>query len=101
MESTIIPYNGGIIAPPEIAIINKAEAVFVNFPKPSNVKGHIAGHTKALAIPKAATNSTEVNPVVFKIHTLKIIPKTALDIKAVFCLTYLGIKKQLKYQVLF
>ena len=61
-----------MIAPPEMAIINNADAVFVNLPKPSNVKGHIAGQTRAFAIPKAATNNIEVNPVVFKIQILKI-----------------------------
>ena len=63
------------MAPPEIAIINKAEAVLVNFPRPSKVKGQTAGQTKALAIPNADTNTTEVNPVVFRIQIVKIIPK--------------------------
>ncbi len=73
-------------------MIKSADPVFVNFPKPSNVRGQIAGQTKAFAIPKAATNKIETNPVVFKIQKLKIIPKRALAIKAVFCLRYLGIK---------
>ena len=81
------------MAPPEIAIINKAEAVLVNLPKPSKVKGHIAGQTKALAIPKDATNKMEVKPVVNNIHTLKTIPNIALILSAVPCFKYLGIKK--------
>jgi len=48
------------MAPPEIAIINNAEAVLVNLPKPSNVKGQTAGQTKAFAIPNAATNNIEI-----------------------------------------
>ena len=49
------------MAPPEIAIINNAEAVFVNLPKPSKVNGQIAGQTKAFAKPKAATNLDEMD----------------------------------------
>ena len=93
MASTILPYKGGIIAPPEIAIINKAEAVFVNLPKPSKVKGHIAGQTKALAIPNDATNKMDVNPVVNNMQVLKTIPNKALILRAVPCFRYLGIKK--------
>ena len=62
--STNLPYSGGIIAPPEIAMINNAEAVLVNFPNPFKVKGHTAGQTNALAIPNPATKRTEVNPEV-------------------------------------
>ena len=87
------------MAPPEIAMINKAEPVFVNFPKPSNVKGQIAGQTKAFAIPKPATNKTDIKPVVFKMQKLNTIPKIALAIKAVFCFTYFGIKKTPKAYV--
>ena len=64
-------------------MINRAEAVLVNLPKPLRVKGHTAGHTNALATPKAATNKTEVNPVVNTIQNDKIIPITALAFKAV------------------
>ena len=39
LASTILPYSGGIIAPLEIALIKSADLVFVNFPKPSNVRG--------------------------------------------------------------
>ena len=60
-----------MIAPPEIAIINNADAVFVNFPRPFKVKGQIAGHTKAFAKPKAATNNTDVSPDVKIIQTVK------------------------------
>ena len=79
------------MAPPEMAMINKAEAVLVNFPKPCSVNGQTAGHTKAFEIPKAATNKTEVNPFVVKIQMLKIIPKAALILRAVPCFIYLGI----------
>ena len=78
LASTNLPYNGGIIAPPEIAITNNAEAVLVYFPKPSKVNGQTAGQTSAFAIPNAATNKIDVNPVVNKIQTLNIIPKVAL-----------------------
>ena len=81
------------MAPPEIAIINKADAVFVNLPRPSNVKGQTAGQTSALEMPKAATNKTDVNPVVINMQTLRIIPDIALSISAVPCLMYFGIKK--------
>ncbi len=90
--STKAPYNGGIIAPPEIAMINKADAVFVNLPKPVNAKGQIAGHTKAFAIPKAATKRTDVNPEVYTIQNEQIIPKIALAFNAKYWLLYLGIK---------
>ena len=80
------------MAPPEIAIINKAEAVFVNLPRPSKVSGQTAGQTNAFAIPRAATKSTDVNPFVSKMQTEKIIPKIALIIKAFFWLKYFGIK---------
>src|SRR5690606_12401210 len=87
-----IPYSGGIIAPPEMAIISRADAVFVNFPRPVKAKGQMAGHTKALAIPKAATNSTDTNPFVKTIHNEKTIPNRALAFNAVAWLIYLGIK---------
>ena len=80
--STNLPYKGGIIAPPEIAIINNADAVFVNLPNPFKVNGHTAGQTKAFAIPKAATNTTEVNPVVKTIQKVNTRPNIALAFRA-------------------
>ncbi len=91
--STSLPYNGGIIAPPEIAIISSADAVFVNFPNPFKVKGQIAGHTNAFAIPKAATNSTDVYPLENTMQKVNTIPKIALAFRANDCDIYLGIKK--------
>ena len=69
--STNLPYRGGIIAPPAIAIINNADAVLVWLPNPSSVRGQTAGQTKALAIPKAATNKTDVKPSVIRIKILR------------------------------
>jgi hypothetical protein len=81
------------MAPPEIAIIKSADPVLVNSSKPSKVKGQIAGHTNVFAVPKAAANKTEIYPVVFRMQQLKMIPKMALAIKAVFCCAYFEIKK--------
>ncbi|MNY48405.1 hypothetical protein D3C86_1837380 [compost metagenome] len=92
MPSTIFPYKGGITAPPEIAITNNAAPVLVNFPNPFRVKGQTAGQTKAFAIPNAATNKTEVNPVENTIQKDNIIPKTALTFRARACVIYFGIK---------
>ena len=53
-----LPYNKGNTAPPAIAIISMAEAVFVNLPRPVSASGHIAGHTSEFASPSSATNKT-------------------------------------------
>ena len=73
-------------------MMSSAEAVLVNLPKPFKVKGHTAGHTKAFAIPKAATNKMEVNPVVKTIQKDSIIPIAALAFKAKVWLITFGIK---------
>ena len=82
LVSTSLPYKGGIIAPPEIAIISKAEAVLVRLPNPLSVRGHTAGQTNALAIPNAATKNTEVAPLVLMMQSEKTIPKAALIFRA-------------------
>jgi hypothetical protein len=37
------------MAPPAMAMIKTADPVLINRPRPSRAKGHIAGHTRALA----------------------------------------------------
>ena len=65
-----------------MAMINNADAVLVNFPKPFSVNGQIAGQTKAFATPKAATKSTDVNPVVKTMQNESKIPRIALTFNA-------------------
>lgn len=50
------------MAPPEIAMISKAEPVFMKRPRFDNASGQIAGQTNALAKPNNATKMTEVIP---------------------------------------
>ena len=71
------------MAPPDMAMIKKAAPVLVNLPRPSMAKGQIAGHTKAFAIPKEATNKTEVKPQVLTMTKLRMIPSKPLNLKAV------------------
>jgi len=52
------PYINGNIAPPAIAIMIIAEAVFVNLPRPLIVNGQSAGHIKEFARPISATKRT-------------------------------------------
>ncbi len=47
--------NTGNIASPAIAIINKPDAVLVNFPTPLSDKGQIHGQFKALQKPMPIT----------------------------------------------
>ena len=53
-----LPYNNGNTAPPAIAIMIIAEAVFVNLPRPLIVNGQSAGHIKEFARPINATKRT-------------------------------------------
>ena len=54
----IFPQGGinisGMVAPPNIPMINRAEPVLVNFPSPSNANGQIAGHIRELDNPSRA-----------------------------------------------
>ena len=86
-------HSFGITAPPAIPTINKAEAVFVNLPKPLMANGQIAGHTNALAKPRMAIKNTEVNPEVKMAAIENTIPSIAENINAVDWDKYLGIVK--------
>ena len=52
------PYSNGNTAPPAMAIMIIAEAVFVNLPRPVIVNGQSAGHIKEFARPINATKRT-------------------------------------------
>ena len=65
----------------------------MNFPRPSNAKGQIAGHIMALAKPNKAIQKTEVKPEVKIAITVTIKPKIEEYLSHVCCDTYFGIKK--------
>ena len=110
--SASFPYNNGRIAPPAIAIMIIAEAVFVNLPRPFIVIGHSAGHISEFARPIKATKRTvkgktsfngekvtiSINGIV-KVRwegliiaaRAKITPRIAQIFNAVTCLIYFGI----------
>ena len=53
------PYTKGRMAPPAIAMINKADPILVNLPRPLIANGKMEGHINELAKPNKAMNATE------------------------------------------
>ena len=84
------PYNKGMVAPPAIAIIIKAEPIFKYFPNPLMARGQMAGHIMELANPKAAIKSTDVNPLVDIAIAVNTTPRMAKYLRAFCWEIYLG-----------
>ena len=84
------PYNNGMVAPPAIAIIIKAEPIFKYFPNPLTASGQMAGHIMELANPKAAIKSTDVYPLVDMAMEVNITPRMVKYLRAFCWEIYLG-----------
>lgn len=83
MDSPRIAHTLGMIAPPAMPTISRAEPVRVNLPNPSMANGQIAGQIKALANPSKAMNRTDMYPSVNMARALNIKPNTADPLSAV------------------
>ena len=92
-SSESLPYINGKMAPPAIAMINKAEPILVNLPSPVMANGKMAGHIRELASPNAAMKPTEKYPEVTIAATEKTIPSKAQIFNAFDCERYFGIVK--------
>ena len=88
-----LPYSNGKIAPPAIAMINKAEPILVNLPNPVMANGKMAGHINELARPSAAMKPTEIYPWVAIAATEKTMPSNAHIFSAFDCERYFGMVK--------
>jgi len=71
------PYNGGIIAPPTIAVHNNPDAFGFNSPKPSIAKVKIVGNIIELNKPTARMLHIDIKPVVLIEIRIKVIAKVA------------------------
>jgi len=74
-------------------IINNADPILRNLPKPSMANGQIAGHMIELANPNAAINRTEVNPLVNIAMIENMTPRIAKYLSALACEINLGMAK--------
>lgn len=78
------PYASGRSAPPAIPIINNADPVFVNFPKPSKDSGQMHGHIRVFAKLNNTTKAIDTPPLVSSAQKVNTIPRTVLTMSAFF-----------------
>ena len=66
IRSDILPWSGGIIAPPRIIMIRNAEPCVWNLPSPASEREKIQGHIIEQNNPVLKKEYTANRPLVFK-----------------------------------